>query len=433
MCVANKMINGKQCTITWYVDDNKISHADQNVVDDVIQTIEERVPGLVVSKGDEHTFLGIDIKYLRDENKERTGQVSISMSDYIKEAAESFGEDLSKNVSSPGARWLFENSDARKLSAEKSDKFMSIVAKLLWVVQRGRPDCSTVISYLCTRTRSPDVEDWKKLKRLLSYLMQTIDDVRIIGADSLHEMQTFIDSSHAVHNDMRGHTGGVVTFGTGIVNSKSSKQKMNSRSSNETEVIGNSEYLPWVIWYEYFMEAQGYPITSNVVWQDNEGAEKMAKNGKLSCSSKSRHINIKFFWIADRVKQGKMTIKHCPTDIMLADFFTKPLQGKKFNMFREVIMGWEPVESLWSKIGPDNKLMTEGIASKERVENEEDTVKNEPLKVREVLAAKPNRRSVTWAEVVSTGRREIMMTERLSNDRKTLQPNKDIIISMNPI
>lgn len=91
-------------------------------------------------------------------------------------------------------------------------------------------------------------------------LQQAIDDERIIGVDDLQIMQTFVDSSHAIHNDMRGHTGGLFTFGIGILNAKSRKHKMNSRSSNKTEVIENNEYLPYNIWFEYFMEAQGHPL-----------------------------------------------------------------------------------------------------------------------------------------------------------------------------
>ena len=184
------------------------------------------------------------------------------------------------------------------------------------------------------------------MSRLLCFLKQTIGDERIIGAVDLSCMQTFIESSHAVHDDMKGHTGGVTMFGTGVVNVKSSKQKMNSQSSTETEVIGNSEYLPYNIWFENFMEAQGYPLSSNIIWQDNEDAERMAKNGKMSCSRKSRHIAIKFFWIHDRVKQGQIEVKHCPTDVMLADFFTKALQGKRFDIFRIVIMGWDHISIL---------------------------------------------------------------------------------------
>lgn len=250
MCVANKTINGKQCTIAWYVDNNKVSHVEQKVVDDVISKIEERFPGLTVTKGDIQTFIGIKMRFLKNK------KVAINMRDYILEAIEDFGEDVSKVVSSPAARWLFTvNKKARKLSGKRLEKFCSIVAKLLWIILRGRPDCAPAISFLCTRVKSPDIDDWKKLTCLLCYLQQTIDDERIIGADDLTRMQTFIDSLHAVHEDMRGHTGGAITFGTGIINSKSSKQKMNSRSSNETEVIGNSEYLPYNIWFEYFMEA----------------------------------------------------------------------------------------------------------------------------------------------------------------------------------
>ena len=194
--------------------------------------------------------------------------------------------------------------------------------------------------------QAPDVEDWKKLKRTMKFLEQTIEDSRIIGAESLTKMKTYVDSSHAVHPDMRGHTGGAISFGTGILSHVSSKQKMNSRSTNETEVIGNSEYLPRNIWHDYFFEAQGYKLRENVFFQDNEGAEKMAKNGKLSCSSRSRHINIKFFWITDRVKKGRIQVKHCATDRMVADFFTKPLQGSKFHTFREIIMGWKKITTL---------------------------------------------------------------------------------------
>ena len=67
-----------------------------------------------------------------------------------------------------------------------------------------------------------------------------------------------IDSAHAVHPNMRGHTGGIPTFGMGIIDQKSAKQKMNSRSSTETEHIRTSEYLPKPIFIERFMKAQGY-------------------------------------------------------------------------------------------------------------------------------------------------------------------------------
>ena len=85
MCIDNKTINGKQYTIGWYVDDKKKSHVKQKVVGDVIKTIEERFPGLFVIRGDEHTFLGININYFRGKNEERTGEFVISMKEYVRE------------------------------------------------------------------------------------------------------------------------------------------------------------------------------------------------------------------------------------------------------------------------------------------------------------------------------------------------------------
>ena len=80
---------------------------------------------------------------------------------------------------------------------------------------------------------------------------------------------------------MKGHTGGTITFGTGVVSVKLSKQKMNSWSSNKAEVIGNSEYLPFNIWFQYFMEDQGYTLDINMLWQDNKGEKMMAENRKI--------------------------------------------------------------------------------------------------------------------------------------------------------
>ena len=61
-CVANKSINGKQCTIVWYVDDNKVSHEDPNVVTEVIELMKKHFGDLTVTRGNEHRFLGMNIK-----------------------------------------------------------------------------------------------------------------------------------------------------------------------------------------------------------------------------------------------------------------------------------------------------------------------------------------------------------------------------------
>ena len=157
---------------------------------------------------------------------------------------------------------------------------------------------------------------------------------------------TWVDASFAVHDDMRSHTGGVISFGRGGILCKSKKQKINTKSSTEAELIGASDYLPHTLYVKMFMEAQGYPITKALFYQDNESAIKMESNGKASCGQRSRHIDIRYFFIADHSKRQDIDIVHCPTEDMLADFFTKPLQGSLFRKFRAVLLGHEHINSL---------------------------------------------------------------------------------------
>ena len=262
------------------------------------------------------------------------------MQDYIQEAIDDFGEDVSSGAKTPAANSLFEvNPDSEDLSKDKADTFHSIVAKLLFVCIRARLDTGLAIAFLTTRISKPPVQDWLKLKRTLRYLHATINMPRIFGAKSLNMFKSWIDASYATHMDRRGHTGGCISFVKGLAHMKTKKQSLNGKSSTETEVIGASDYLPWVIWIARFMEYQGYTIDSKIFFQDNESAMKLEKNGRKSCGDKSRHIDIRYFFIKDVLRRENIDLQHCPTERMIADFYTKPLQGSLFIKMRNFIMG----------------------------------------------------------------------------------------------
>ncbi len=107
-----------------------------------------------------------------------------------------------------------------------------------------------------------------------------------------------------------------------------------------------SKYVPHTILMTNFLGAQGYKLEKCVLYQDNESAIKMEKNGRNLCTGNLRHISIRYFFVKDRVDKGEFTIEYCPTECMLADFFTKPLQGALFTKLREVVMGWKHVDTL---------------------------------------------------------------------------------------
>ena len=109
---------------------------------------------------------------------------------------------------------------------------------------------------------------------------------------------------------------------------KSSKQKLNTTSSTKYEVIGTSEYLPHNVWTELNMAVIEH------FFQDNMSSMKSEKNGRGSCGQKSRHIDVRFFWIKDPIQSGNIDLRYCPTEDMVADYFTKPLQCAAFQKFR---------------------------------------------------------------------------------------------------
>ena len=335
-CVANKMIEGKQCTVCWYVDDSKISHENPKVVSEVIKKIENKFGKMTVCRGKEHTFVGMDFVMKED------GNVGITMRDYLTECMESYG-NITKNAATPAKHNLFDvDKESKELDEERADLFHHIAAKLLFVSKRARLDIDLAVSFLCTRVGCSTEQDWEKLGRVLQYIRGTIDLERIVGSKDVKTIQTWADASYATHPDMKGHTGGVISLGRGAVHHKSSKQRLNTKSSTETEVVGASDYLPWTIWTKKFLEEQGYKTTRSVFYQDNESAIKLESNGRRSCGDKSRHIDIRYFFIKDVIKRENIDIKHCPTEIMVADFFTKPLQGAAFRRLRDIIMGHKP-------------------------------------------------------------------------------------------
>ena len=85
------------------------------------------------------------------------------------------------------------------------------------------------------------------------------------------------------------------------------------------------------------MKAQGWTCKT-MIYQDNKSAILLENNGRLSSSSRMKHINVQYYFIKDMINRKEATIEHLGTDEMRSDYYTKPLQGKKFIEFRKTIM-----------------------------------------------------------------------------------------------
>jgi hypothetical protein len=342
ICVFNKVVDGVQCTITLHVDDLMITCVNEIIIDSIITTLKAKYdrPGaeIPVNSGRIHNYLGMNFDF------SNAGEVKITMNGYI--------DDLMKftntegNATTPATLNLYTISESVVLESLESEYFHSVVAKLLYLSKRARPDLLTSVGFLAKRVQCSTEYDMVKLQRVLKYLNSTRTLGLILRPKSDLTIHAYVDASYAVHNDMKSQTGMAISLGDGVSLSKSTTQQLNSKSSTEAELIALSDSSGHIIWVRDYLIGQGYKIGPAVVFQDNMSTMALAKKG-YSTSDKTRHINIRYFFIKDRVDAEELEIRYMPTESMIADFFTKPLIGKLFVEMRDKVLGARTNVDAW--------------------------------------------------------------------------------------
>jgi hypothetical protein len=330
-CCWNRDFKGKQQTIVIHVDDIlatcELEEANQQLIRALKRTYEQ----IGTSVGLVHSYLGMTFDFSIE------GRVRVTQEGYVTELVAS--EDLKRAVKTPATADLFEiDANSPRLSKSDSEDFHSNTAKLLFLSKRTRPDICVPVSFLTSRVQESTEQDMGKLKRVLRYLLGTKHMGITLEADSqIIRLRCFVDASYGVHRDCKSHTGTVISLGSGPVLVKSVKQKINTKSSTEAELVGLSDSMSAIIWCRNFLEAQGYDMPPAQVFQDNMSTIAMIRSGKPT-SDRTRHINIRFFFINDREKSGEVKVEYKSTKSMLADILTKPLQGEQFEVLRNELL-----------------------------------------------------------------------------------------------
>jgi len=227
------------------------------------------------------------------------------------------------------------------LDKADQEKFHSRTQSCLYLSKRTKPDIQTSVGFLGRRVLKPTKEDYNKLCRLVRYIRKTRDKgLRFrLGSGKLR-VTVYVDASYATHADRKSHTGCCIFIGDyGAVYCKSSRQMIVTKSSAEAELVGATDMAGAYLWIRRYLLSQDYEMEPEVVLnQDNQAVLAWLKSGKAR-DEKGRHISIKYFWLNDVIKRGKLIVKFCNTENMIADYLSKPVTGAIFEKFRNVLLG----------------------------------------------------------------------------------------------
>ena len=207
---------------------------------------------------------------------------------------------------------------------------------ILYLAKRTKPECLTAVSYLATKVNECTVGDVDKLQRLVRYIGATREKgvVLMPGATGI-SVKLFVDASYGVHHDGKSHTGSCIVIGDlGAVHCRSSKQLIVTKSSTEAELVGLSDSANQGIFIRNFLLAQGYQMGPVTILQDNQSCMALIERGRLG-AERTWHIQIRYFWVKERVDTGEARIEYLRTEDMYANVLTKPLQGAQFVRERE--------------------------------------------------------------------------------------------------
>ncbi len=332
-CIFNKWHEPQkvQSTVGIHVDDCFISCANLDIAEGVVGWLHEEFEDLNVVRGLTHSYTGMMLDFTSP------GQVRITMDGLVTELMQKC--NISKSAPTPAKKDLFEDDpDSLPLNENQRQLFHSVVMSCAYIAKRIKPETLVAVSKLASRVNCANEKDWEKLQRLLRYINGTRHMAMCLEM-GMYPIQVVasIDSAHAVHGDMRGHTAVALSIGKGTIQAISVKQPINTKSSAETELVAASDGATPAINAQNILIGQSLEVRPLIIHQDNKSTLAMLSNGR-AMGPTTRHISIRYFWLTDRINNGEVSVVYVPTDEITADALSKPLQGSQFLKHRATLL-----------------------------------------------------------------------------------------------
>lgn len=326
-CLYIRQRAGKSIFVLIYVDDVIVICYTEEEFAEVIGGLKRNFTISVM--GNLCFFLGIRVRMV-------AGHYCIDQQAYLERVLERFGMKDAKASKYPmDPRFLKQREEiGRRLDSPEA--YQSLIGALLYVAVTTRPDISIATSILGRRVKEPSEADWNEAKRILRYLKGTLGTVLYLGGDG-QQLVCFVDADWAGDaSDRKSNSGYLFKFCGGLIGWGCHKQKCVALSSTEAEYVALAECLQEIKWIQKLMFDVGEQLVLPIlVNEDNLSCIALTRGDRAE--RKAKHIDTKFNFVKDMVRDGTLRLQYCSTEHMEADLLTKPLQAVKLRRLREAI------------------------------------------------------------------------------------------------
>jgi Reverse transcriptase (RNA-dependent DNA polymerase) len=317
--------------ILVYVDDLFLSSASEDRLKFVAEVLRNKYDAVTFKTGTQHDFLGIHWDF------STPGQVSLSMEGYINDIISKY--NVTKECSTPAIDRLFHTTaDSPLLTSDKKDNFRSCVMTVYYIAKRTLPVLLMSISFCATKVLAPTEEDQTKLERILSFILYSRRQKMILRIGDKCALRAYVDASFGLYEDGKSVTGVAIMLGEATMYVKSGEQKIVTRSSTESELVGISDALSQVLWTREYLISAGLDIGPAIIYQDNQSTMFLGNKGR-STSERSRHIKIRYFFVSHYINAKEIVLQYLPTADIISDILTKPLHGSLFIKLANKLTG----------------------------------------------------------------------------------------------
>jgi hypothetical protein len=311
--------------ILVYVDDIIVASSSVDATRVLLTNLEREFA--LKDLGDLHYFLGIEVKRSREG-------LHLSQERYATDIVKRASMDKSKPVETPlSVTDKLSAMDGVPLGQDDATRYRSVVGALQYLTLT-RPDISFAVNKVCQFLHSPSSVHWVAVKRILRYVHGTVNLGLNIRRSNSMIVSAFSDADWAGCVDDRRSTGGFAVFlGSNLISWSARKQATVSRSSTEAEYKSLANATAEMIWVQKLLTELKIPHARVAqLWCDNIGATYLSRNPVFH--ARTKHIEIDFHFVRERVAQKLLDIRFLPSCDQLADGFTKPLSTTKMKDFR---------------------------------------------------------------------------------------------------